>query len=423
MLEWTGERFLPWIKESTIAYEHLHRYAYASTLVRDKRALDLASGEGYGSNMLAAAAASVVGIDIDESVVRHAKEKYGRKNLQFISGSITAVPIPDDHSFDVIVCFEAIEHIEDQEKLLEEVKRLLKPGGLFIVSTPNKAVYHDESAEENPFHVKELYFEEFQQLLAHHFRNIQFLGQRIHPSSIIWPVKEGGSNTFEQSVLDRGDGGFELVDSDMRVPPMYFIAIASESVAAIPLTGNILVDQSDGLIKEKNELSQLIQKMERELLETKASAAKAIGWLDQQLREREDTITGLEGAVKWQEGRIEDLTGAMKWQEGRIEDLTGAIRQRETALEWQRQQISDLHTTIASKDEALAWLQGKLTELETAKAFWERESARLNETLQDTQRQLSVTSEQLEGIYASRSWKFITRLRKIRDKLMRRQSR
>src|SRR5205814_4925043 len=128
MLEWTGERFLPWIRESTIAYEHLHRYAYAAALVRDKRVLDLASGEGYGSNMLAESAASVAGIDIDENVVRHASEKYGRKNLQFISGSITAVPIPDDHSFDVIVCFEAIEHIEDQENLLGEVKRLLKPG-------------------------------------------------------------------------------------------------------------------------------------------------------------------------------------------------------------------------------------------------------------------------------------------------------
>src|SRR5437868_5398676 len=115
MLEWTGERFLPWIKESTIAYEHLHRYAYAATLVKDKRVLDLASGEGYGSKMLAASASSVVGIDIDQSVIAHAVEKYGGSKLQFLSGSITAVPIKEDHSFDIIVCFEAIEHIEDQE--------------------------------------------------------------------------------------------------------------------------------------------------------------------------------------------------------------------------------------------------------------------------------------------------------------------
>src|SRR5437870_1677877 len=170
MLEWTGERFLPWIKESAVAYEHLHRYAYAATLVTGKRVLDLASGEGYGSKMLSASAASVVGIDIDENVVRHAAEKYSSKTLQFLSGSITSVPIREDHSFDVIVCFEAIEHIDDQIGLLAEVKRLLKPDGAFVVSTPNKAIYHDESAEENPFHVKELYFDEFQQLLAGQFK-------------------------------------------------------------------------------------------------------------------------------------------------------------------------------------------------------------------------------------------------------------
>ena len=146
MLEWTGERFVPWIRESAIAYEHLHRYAYAAELVTDKRVLDMACGEGYGSNLLAAGAASVIGVDIDEKVIRHASAKYGSTKLQFLSGSITALPIPDDHSFDVIVCFEAIEHIEDQDALLAEVQRLLKPDGVFIVSTPNKAVYHDESA-------------------------------------------------------------------------------------------------------------------------------------------------------------------------------------------------------------------------------------------------------------------------------------
>ncbi|PYS40164.1 MAG: hypothetical protein DMG14_11545, partial [Acidobacteria bacterium] len=90
MLEWTGERFLPWIKDSTIAYEHLHRYAYAATLVKCKRVLDLASGEGYGSKILSATASSVTGVDIDENVVRHASEKYGTTNVQFLSASITA---------------------------------------------------------------------------------------------------------------------------------------------------------------------------------------------------------------------------------------------------------------------------------------------------------------------------------------------
>src|SRR5262245_17277167 len=137
MLEWTGERFLPWLAESAIAYEHLHRYAYAASLVAGKRVLDLASGEGYGSKMLAESASLVIGVDIDENCVRHATARYGSGTLHFVSGSITAIPIHGD-PFDVIVCFEAIEHIEDQERLLAEVQRLLRPDGIFIVSTPNK---------------------------------------------------------------------------------------------------------------------------------------------------------------------------------------------------------------------------------------------------------------------------------------------
>jgi len=189
MLEWTGERFLPWIKDASIAYEHLHRYAFAAGLVHGKRVLDLASGEGYGANLLARTAAQVVGIEIDDTVVKHATAKYGSANIQFLQGSISKIPINENQSFDAIVCFEAIEHVEEHDEMLAEVKRLLKPAGLFIVSTPNKAIYHDESHDDNPFHVKELSIEEFEGLLTAHFKYVRYFGQRIHADSSIWPFR------------------------------------------------------------------------------------------------------------------------------------------------------------------------------------------------------------------------------------------
>src|SRR5262245_4159472 len=216
MLEWTGERFLPWIEASAIAYEHLHRYIYAAALVQGKLVLDLASGEGYGSNLLAETAASVLGIDIDENAVHHAKSKYGSGILEFLTGNITEVPV-QDRSFDVIVCFEAIEHVEQQEKLLKEVKRLLKPDGVFIVSTPNKSAYNQESEEENPFHVKELEFEDFKSLLARHFQNIHFLGQRIHPGSTIWPIGANDNKSCLEFVVERGIDGFNLIPNQRRL--------------------------------------------------------------------------------------------------------------------------------------------------------------------------------------------------------------
>ena len=374
MLEWTGERYLPWIREqSTIAYEHLHRYAYATTLVKDKRVLDLACGEGYGSKLLATTAASVVGIDIDETVIRHALEKYGSSNLQFLPGSIASVPLRDDHSFDVIVCFEAIEHIENQDALLAEVQRLLRPGGVFFVSTPNKAIYHDEARDENPFHLKELYFDEFQSLLTRHFAHIQFLGQRIHPSSSIWPIGTSNCDGFREFAVDRGPAtDFEFIERPQRVP-LYFIAVASDEAAALSLPGSVLVDQSDSLIKEKD---------------------AATRWREEQIAERDETIQSLEDAVKWRETQIAELT---------------------TGLEWTQNRATELEKSVASQDQALEWRAQQVAELETAKDFWERESTTLTARLQGTERRLAVASDTLAGIYASRGWKFILKLRRIRD--------
>ena len=160
--------------------------------------LDLACGEGYGSRLLACTAESVVGLDIDEDAVRHARNKYIRSNLQFKQGSITDIPIDGQNIFDVIVCFEALEHIQDHEKLLTEVKRLLTKDGLFIVSTPNKWAYSDEPKYENPFHVHELYLDEFIELFEKYFKQVKILGQRIYCNSNIWPVFSSGNSDLAE---------------------------------------------------------------------------------------------------------------------------------------------------------------------------------------------------------------------------------
>jgi ubiquinone/menaquinone biosynthesis C-methylase UbiE len=373
-LEWTGERFLPWIREhSTIAYEHLHRYAYVTTFIKDKRVLDLACGEGYGAKMLSSSAAHVIGIDIDAEVIRHASERYGASNLEFLQGSIAAVPVQEDHSFDVIICFEAIEHIDDHDAMLREVKRLLKRGGVFVVSTPNKAIYHDESHDENPFHVKELYFEEFDALLRKHFVNVQFLGQRIHPSSNIWPVAGFNSKAFREFVLQRDSAAeFEFIANDKRIP-LYFIAMASDAPADLPLPGSSLIDQSDSLFREKDDATR---------------------WREQQVKERDEQIKSLEEALNWRQQHIEGLTKDIEWLQGEAKELRQSIASQEEALNWRAHQVSDL---------------------EKARDYWERESANLNSQLQGTQRQLSIASDTLAGIYASRGWKLIMKLRRIRD--------
>ena len=86
-LPWTGERYLTEIHGS-IELEHLHRYLFARQFSLGKRVLDIASGEGYGSALLAQSAANVIGVDIAAEAVAHAKVKYQADNLEFKIGSV-----------------------------------------------------------------------------------------------------------------------------------------------------------------------------------------------------------------------------------------------------------------------------------------------------------------------------------------------
>lgn len=185
-LTFTGERFLPECAGEMI-YEHWHRYLIAQQYVEGLRVLDVASGEGYGSHLLSKHAASVVGVDVSVDAVAHALSRYPAGNLRYIAASCIRIPEPDA-SFDVIVSFETIEHIMEHEAFLHEVDRLLAPGGLFIISSPNRPEYSDRSGYKNEFHVKELDRTELKVLLDPHFPAQQWFAQRAAFHSMVWPV-------------------------------------------------------------------------------------------------------------------------------------------------------------------------------------------------------------------------------------------
>jgi O-antigen biosynthesis protein len=310
MLDWTGERFLPWAKEAAVAYEHLHRYLWASNFVRDKRVLDLASGEGYGANILAAQASFVCGVDIDDPSVHHAAEKYRRPNLQFLQGDITRVPVEAQQSFDVIVCFEAIEHIEEHDRLMQEVVRLLKPEGLFIVSTPNKEVYRAAGTEEpNPFHVKELTFEEFDALLSARFSSVQYLGQRVHPGSTLWPIGMSDDASSQELAIARVDAEFRRIRGDQRIAE-YFVAVASNGGAGA-LEGSVLMDHSDELLHEQRDAFQKKLHQRDEALTWRAGQVEVLE------REKKDLLKGIDAARRESESLREELAvihGSRSWK-------------------------------------------------------------------------------------------------------------
>jgi O-antigen biosynthesis protein len=292
----TGERFLPWANDPVCAYEHLHRYAYIARYVKGKSVLDLASGEGYGTAMLARTAGLTIGIDIDENAVQHANKKYLAENLRFLSGSITNIPLTTQ--FDIIICFEAIEHIYDQEKLLVEVKRLLAPDGLFVISTPNKSEYRIQQPS-NPFHVKELDFKEFKGLLANHFSQVHFWGQRVDCGSSLWPCETKGSGSVSDFSIDRSVDEFVVSESEQRIP-LYYIGIASNAAAMPDFASEFLLDRSNALLKERD-------RIQRELVDSFRSQEQSPACRVEQVKQLERSICLLTEALEWRESQKEDL--------------------------------------------------------------------------------------------------------------------
>jgi glycosyltransferase involved in cell wall biosynthesis/SAM-dependent methyltransferase len=226
----SGERLTSGYRGQTMI-EHMHRYLLAREWCRDLSVLDIASGEGYGSALLAQVATSVLGVDISAEAVAHARTAYKRDNLDFVVGDARLLPAADG-SFDVVVSFETIEHYGEQAQFLAEVRRVLRPEGLFIVSTPDRDNYSPADTEANPYHARELTEEEFRSLLQVQFKNVGLLMQRpVHGSVLLAAQPEAASPPlcFER----RGDHHFE--GSAGLARPQYIVAFASNSaLPALP---------------------------------------------------------------------------------------------------------------------------------------------------------------------------------------------
>lgn len=163
--------------------EHRARYRWAARLAAGKDVLDAACGVGYGIEILAAEAKAVTGVDIDPEAVAEAERRHGASAAAVLRGDLLELPF-EAESFDVVICFEAIEHVEDHERALAELRRVLRPDGVLVISTPNPAAY----LEGNEYHVREFSPPELATAVGKHFANVAlhrqdaWLGSRIAPA-------------------------------------------------------------------------------------------------------------------------------------------------------------------------------------------------------------------------------------------------
>jgi 2-polyprenyl-3-methyl-5-hydroxy-6-metoxy-1,4-benzoquinol methylase len=264
-MEFTGERYMPHVRGSQISYEHWHRYHFTKKYIKNKIVADIACGEGYGSFYMAQFASKVIGIDISEESIVHARNTYSKDNITFIQSSAEAADLPE-HTVDVIVSFETIEHLteEQQNSFLNTAKKLLKPDGVLIISTPDKFWYTDIPGHKNEYHLREFYGNEFMDFLNKEFRHTSFFKQRTFPLNLIW---QDNPEYLAPVYLQLENDKFVLKEEFIG-NPLYYVAVCSDHELEVQ-PGSALIDESLSMFREMDDVTHgknlRIQELENEL--------------------------------------------------------------------------------------------------------------------------------------------------------------
>ena len=250
-LPFTGERIVPGMAAEQLFREHEARYVFAGKFVKNKRVLDVACGSGIGTDyLLKAGAQSCLGLDIDNGAIDYARAVY--KDCDFVQCDATSLCLLDG-TVDAVVSFETIEHIKNQKKFLLECRRVLRPGGILVCSTPNRTL--SRWGEDNPFHFQELTVAEFSELLRTIFAEVQLYAQRnrfyplyvgrrvlvtlLDKLQLTEPVRRFlrgkpvtviPSTEFSGHSNDDSDGKIRPCGAPQLWQPMFVIAVARKSL-------------------------------------------------------------------------------------------------------------------------------------------------------------------------------------------------
>ncbi len=413
MNSFTGERVIPGQVNDDLWAEHIARYAFASTLAKGARVLDIGCGMGYGTAELAQQATSATGMDISGEAITYAREHYPLPNTTFLTASATEIPFPPA-SFDLITAFEVIEHLDNWHELLIEARRLLHPCGTFLVSTPNRVYYAESRAKEgpNPFHRHEFEFEEFRDALSAAFPQVSILLQNSLESQAFYP--HATLSTLEAR-LDSARGS----PADAH----FFLALCSVDVAPkpksflyVPRAANLLREREQHIFLLQNELTQTKRVLEG-VISDRTTLIAAQEELQNHLEEHNRWALQLDQDHKEALQRIAELQDLLHANQNQAIDMAAAYERTIGSLEqenrsktqWALDTEARLSAALAAKCEELA---------ETVRLLDQAEATVVERTVwaQDLNRRLEVAQAQLRMIAESR-WVKLGRVAGVGPKL------
>ena len=348
-MEFTGERIVPGSVNADLLNEHLCRYRFAQLLVEDKVVLDVGSGVGYGSKILAEKAGAVLAVDVSEEAVRYAGERYARENIELVVGDCHDLPLASD-SVDVVVSFELIEHLQGQQAHLLEIGRVLKPDGLTVISTPNRVFYSQESNQVNPFHTHEFDFQEFLDFLKSLFSSVQIYFQN-HVAGLI----VGNPSLYREVITC-----LQAEAGDPEATSNYFVAVCTRdpekqpalgNFCLLPGTGNLLRDRQQNIQRLEEEVAKLDHartQLQREYEERTSWALQ----LKRQLKSRDQSLMRLRA-------EFEDRTRWAEELSRQLEATDKALMKLQSEFEDRTRWVEELSRQLKATDKALLKLQSE----------------------------------------------------------------
>jgi hypothetical protein len=323
------------------------------------------------------AAESVIGVDIDEASVRHAAARYPAMNLSFRCGSASQIPLADA-SVDVITSFETIEHLAEHELMLREMARVLRSNGLLMISSPNRLVYSDARGYSNPFHVRELYFHEFRDLLRGFFPEVHIYGQRIFAASALYPIGAGARRTRWIGPSPSAEPGVSGLPD-----PEYFIAICGRVAGEkLPHLSSVYLDLRDDLIEDVRSGGLITAEASVPMLSggsNEVNPTLAIG--------PAADVDGEEARLRKQVEELERLRSAAQSQADAAE---GELRAEACLRKQADDELERLRSAAQSQTDAA---EGELRAVRRREAEGRLERENLSRQLRDAAEQLAATQQ------------------------------
>jgi SAM-dependent methyltransferase len=386
--EFTGERIIPGQVDVDLWNEHLARYAFAARAAAGKRVLDVGCGTGYGSAALQPEAASVVGVDPAPEALDYARRFRG---VQLAQASATALPLASA-SFDLVVCFEVIEHLPDWPALLAEARRVLTPEGALIVSTPNKSFYAETRRDSgpNPFHEHEFEYAEFRDALS-----------RVFPHVAMYLEDHVEGIGFHPVDASPGEAETRIEQADAQPEQSSFFIAVCSAVAHPPLPPFVYIPSAANMLREK---SVHIDRLQGEI-------ATKDGWLAQQQSAHVELLArhaALEQELLKSNGWAADLSAQLEAAGKRIIELQGELAaEHKAATEMARVYEAQIAQLTAELEQRTQWARQTDESLNRQTA----ELARCVEILHQTEATLEERTrwamalneqrEELEGLLAA----------------------